>query len=91
MNENQIFQMQEYNKMKGSPSHFHKDGSEHFLATNALFSWNHLVGRNRPVAEGSVVRYTNGTIDWGTKNNRPRKKPLFYYQSFKEIVKGAGF
>ena len=77
MDENQIRKRAEYDKLKGTPSHFHKDGSEHFLASNSLFSWN-IVG-NKHLDDDTVVKYENGTIDWGTKNNRPRKKPLFYY------------
>lgn len=38
-----------------------------------------------------VKRFANGTIDWGTPGNRPYAKPVEYYQTFEQIVTGAGF
>lgn len=74
----------------GVPFHYHEDMTKHYQ--QSLFSIKWPFGREYvALQDAPVIRFRNGTIDWGTVGNRPRSKPAEFYQTFEQIVTGAGF
>lgn len=62
--------------VEGAPFHYHENFERHYQQSLFKWPWNkeYVVLQDAP-----VVRFPNGTIDWGTKGNRPRSMPAEYY------------
>ena len=68
----------------GAAHHYHQNGPDslvrHYQNQNTgLFSLWPFGKKEVILDEHPVVRFANGTVDWGTPGNRPRGRPAEFY------------